>query len=64
MVNIARTELCDLAVNDQFYVAMVRALVAVQEQVAALSPNPERVVLACSGAEDEVAYVWSLPNNA
>lgn len=40
MINIARAELRDLVVNEQFYVAMVRALIAVQEQVAALSIEP------------------------
>jgi hypothetical protein len=64
MVNVARTPLNSVPVDDQFYVSMVKALVAVQEQVAALSPNPERLVFACSGAEDEVAYVWSLPSDA
>ena len=64
LVNLARTELGPIEIDEQFCLAMVRALVAVQTQVAALSPSPERLVFACSGENDEVAYVWSLPRAA
>ena len=50
-----------MEVNDRFYVDMVQALIARQAEVAALAPDPARLVFASSGAGDEVAYVWSLP---
>jgi hypothetical protein len=64
LVNLARTQLNGIVINDQFYVMMVKALVAVQGRVATLAPEPERLILACSGPDAEVAYVWSLPDNA
>lgn len=64
LVNVARTEIPRVTADEKFYVSLVQALVAVQDQVVALSPNPERLVFACSGPDDEVAYVWSLPANA
>jgi hypothetical protein len=64
LVNLARRRLGTIQVNDQFYVEMVQSVIAVQGQVAALSPKAQRLVFACSGAESEVAYVWSLPADA
>jgi hypothetical protein len=64
LVNVARTSLEKVHADDQFYVELVRSLAAVQDRVAVLSPARERLVLACSGADDEVAYVWSLPTSA
>jgi hypothetical protein len=64
LVNLARTQLDGIAVDDTFYVAMVKALVAVQSRVAALASRPERLAFACSGANSEVALVWSLPGDA
>jgi hypothetical protein len=64
LVNLSRRPLGTTRVNDQFYVEMVQAVVAVQSQVAALSSEPQRLVFACSGADSEVGYVWSLPADA
>ena len=64
LVNAARTALGDVEPDHAIYLAMVESLVAIQRRVAALSPSPERLVFACSGAEDEVAYVWALPSDA
>jgi hypothetical protein len=64
LVNVARTELGGVQVGKQFYATMLRAVVAVQPQVASLAPDPERLVFACSGPDAEVAYVWSLPSSA
>ena len=61
MVNAARAELGDLQPDDQFYLNMVQCLVASHKRVAALSPHPERIMFACSGPKDEIAYVWALP---
>jgi hypothetical protein len=59
LVNAARTSLGNLTVDGGFYLDMMKSLVAVRDQVAALAPEPERLVFACSGANDEVAFVWS-----
>jgi hypothetical protein len=59
--NVARTNLGTLKVGAQFYLSMVRALIDVHCEVARLAPQPQRLLFACSGANDEVAYVWSLP---
>ena len=64
LVNAARTNLGDVKPDSGFYVEMVQCLAAMHQRVAALSPHPERVVLACSGPDDEVAYVWALPADA
>jgi hypothetical protein len=64
LVNAARTALGDVEPDQAFYLAMVESLVAIQHRVAAFSRSPERLVFACSGAEDEVAYVWALPSDA
>jgi hypothetical protein len=61
IVNAARTGIGDVRVDDQFYILMTQAVVAVQERVAALARHPDRLVFACSGPDDEVALVWSLP---
>jgi hypothetical protein len=63
-VNLARTSLGSIEVDEQLELAMVRALINVQDQVAALSPAPERLILACSSCDDEVGHVWSLPSSA
>ena len=59
LVNVGRTSLKRVGTSHAFYVAMVRCVVAAEQRVLDLSPVPEEVVFACSGADDEVAYVWS-----
>lgn len=61
LVNVARTPLGDVVVDDEFHVAMAQSLMAVRHRVAALSARPERLIFACSGPDDEVALVWAMP---
>lgn len=61
IVNAARTEIGEVPSDAQFYVLMAQAVVAIQDRVAALAPRPDRLVLACSGPDDEVALVWTMP---
>jgi hypothetical protein len=61
LVNVARANLDYIEPGKQFHVAMVRALWERQQQVAELSPTPERLLLCCSGPQAEVAYMWSPP---
>lgn len=61
-VNLARTEMPeDLSGPD--YGAMVRAVVVRHEEIRAQSLDPSLTLLACSGPEEEVALVWSLPES-
>lgn len=61
IVDAARTDIGGVPVDDQFYVLMAQAVVAIQDRVAALAPQPSKLVFACSGADDEVALVWAVP---
>ena len=63
LVNVARTTLDQQTLDGTFYVAMVQSLMAVHKRVAALALNPERLIFICSGENDEVAYVWSMPSD-
>ena len=63
LVNLARTSL-PLPIDDGFYLAMVQALVSMHFRISDFSNHPEDLVYACSSAEDEVGYVWSLPPKA
>lgn len=59
MVNAARTDLGDVEPDDAFYLTMIESLLAFGGKIAALSPDPERLLFLCSGPDDEVAYVWA-----
>jgi hypothetical protein len=60
MVNAARTELPDaVVVDDEFYLEMVRILMAAQSEVLPLAESEEDLLFCCSGPDDEVALVWS-----
>lgn len=61
-VNLARTALPDDRPGFD-YGAMVRAVMSRHEEIRALSLDPSLTLLACSGPEDEVALVWSLPES-
>jgi len=63
-VNLARTSLDGLVTDAGFYLEMGRAVCSAAQRVAARSPDPSRVVFACSGENDEVALVWALPADA
>lgn len=61
MVNVARADIEESVIDERFHLLMVQALVAVQDEIATLSSNPERLLLACSSENSEVGYVWALP---
>lgn len=64
LVNVARTDLGKIKSNEAFYVTMIESVIAVQEEVAALAPDPGLLLFACPGPNDEVEYVWSLLQQA
>lgn len=60
LVDVARRDLGPIRDDDvDFYVTLVRSLTHAESLVLALSPEPERTLFCCSGAVDEVQYVWS-----
>ena len=59
-VNIARYELPEgCEINEGFYLAMVRAVISVQEEVLGIAASREELIFCCSGADSEVALVWT-----
>ena len=64
LVNVARTILpVGTTAEQSFYLAMARAVIAHQQDVLSLAPDPEDVVFCCSSADSEGGLVWSaLPN--
>ncbi|OYO27665.1 hypothetical protein [Janthinobacterium sp. PC23-8] len=61
LLHIARQEIGDVRVNKQFHLQMLRAVMAFQDEIATLSQEPAELLLTCSGVDEEVEYVWSLP---
>jgi len=59
LMNVARRDLGPLRDEEDFYLTLVRSLARVESQVLALSPDPERLLFCCSGADDETQYFWS-----
>lgn len=59
LVNVARRDLGSLRDEDDFYLTLVRSLTHVESAILALSPDPERTLFCCSGADDETQYIWS-----
>jgi hypothetical protein len=58
LVNLARTDV-QLPVDADFFLGMVRAVVRNQAAIEQQSADPVRLCLCSSGANDEVALVWS-----
>lgn len=64
-VNLGETDLdSDFVADESFYLAMVRAVIAHQQDILSLAPDPEGVVFCCSTADSEVGLVWSVVPNA
>ena len=59
-MNVACTDHDGLDANADFYLAMVRALRVREQDVVALAPDPEQLLLCCSSASDEVGYCWAI----
>ncbi len=60
-VNLARTDLGPSVVTDgSFYLAMVRAVMANQEDILKLASDPGDIIFCCSSADSEVGLVWSV----
>ncbi len=62
-VNIGRTELDIENPKEEFFALLLQTLVARQEEVAKFAIDRERLLLCCSGLNDEVGFVWSVITN-
>lgn len=60
MVNVARTDFADgIRPGKDFYLAMIRAVIARESDIVTLAKQSENLIFCCSGPKDEVAFVWS-----
>lgn len=60
MVNVARTDLeHGVKTGKDFYLSMIRAVIAREADIMALAQHPEHLIFCCSGPKAEVAFVWS-----
>lgn len=58
MVNVAQTDLGGIRLGDDFYLKMIRAVMACEAEVAALAEVKGELLFCCSGPKDEAEYVW------
>lgn len=64
-VNLARTLLPPNTVTDDtFYLAMLRAVIAHQQDILSHAPDREDILFCCSGTDAEVGMVWSALQDA
>jgi hypothetical protein len=58
MVNVARTAIGSVPVDDSFYLEMIRAVRARETEIVSMASNVERLLFCSSSAEWEVGYTW------
>jgi hypothetical protein len=59
LVNLARADVTEADIGDEFFISMVRAVVRNQPAIVGLSADKARLILCCSGPNDEVQLCWS-----
>jgi hypothetical protein len=59
LVGLCRTDLGDEAPRQDFFVEMARSLMSAEPEVLRQAGDPDRVLFACSTADDEVGLAWS-----
>jgi hypothetical protein len=59
MVNVGRTKVANAASAGTF-VEMLQALLAKEDEIAALASNRSTLLICCSGPDDEVQYWWGV----
>ncbi len=59
LVNLARTDLAEARADNEFFQSMLQAVVRNQPAISRLADNKDRLMLCCSGPDDEVQFVWS-----
>jgi hypothetical protein len=64
LVNLARTDLPPGPRPKDFYLEMVRALHAKEEEIVGLASSPESLLFCASGPNAEVGLTWASANGA
>ncbi len=59
MVNVARTTIGSVPVDDNFYLQMIRAVRAHEREIVLMARDAERLLFCASSAEGEVGYTWT-----
>jgi hypothetical protein len=59
MVNLARTNIGSVPVDDKFYLQMIRAIRAREREIVSLTSDVDRILFCSSSAEWEVGYTWT-----
>lgn len=60
MVNVARMELSrEFTPTKAFFLMLVKSLVAAEPAVVAQAKMPSSLILCCTGADDEVQFIWA-----
>lgn len=59
MVNVARTDIGSVSVDDNFYLQMICAVRAREREIVLMTSDVERLLFCSSSAEWEVGYTWT-----
>lgn len=59
MVNVARTDTGSVPVDDHFYLQMIRAVRAHEQEIVSMTSDVERLLFCTSSAEWEVGFMWT-----
>lgn len=63
-INLQRRNIPTKRGGTKFYAGLLQSLVAQQELVARQAKIRSDLILCCTGPNDEVEYVWSVPDEA
>jgi hypothetical protein len=64
-VNVARTDLPrGMRTAKPFYLAMIRAVLRRERDIATLAHDPRQLLFCCSGTKDEVEFTWMAAGDA
>jgi hypothetical protein len=59
MVNVARTDIGSVTVDDNFYLEMIRAVRTREQEIVSMTRDVERLLFCSSSAELEVGFMWT-----
>jgi hypothetical protein len=59
LVNVARTNIGSVPVDDNFYLQMIRAVRAHEGEIVLMASDVDRLLFCSSSAEWEVGYIWT-----
>jgi hypothetical protein len=59
VVNLARVDVPEADVGQEFFQSMLLAVIRNQPAIESQARDKDRLILCCSGPDDEVEFVWS-----